>query len=293
MKILIIKTGAAGDVLRTTPLLRKYSNEEVDWFVGTENGSLLSKEYVSNIISSEQLLPKTKYDLVISLEDDPSIVSNVFRHIQYVDIFGTYLNASGNLVYTNDSREWFEMGVASAHGLAIADALKLANRDSYQEIIFRGLGLSFNSEEYVLPTLTRQTSLCGEIAVAPKAGNRWPSKNWFYFEEAMKLLSNRFTVNVLPARSTLQEHIADIQNHKLVLSGDSLPMHIGLGLKKKCVTLFFCTSPWEIYDYGRMEKIISPMLKDYFYTKEHIPELTRSITKKDVLKGIESMLFKT
>jgi hypothetical protein len=49
-----------------------------------------------------------------------------------------------------------------------------------------------------------------------------------------------------------------------------LALHIALALKKKVVALFTCTSWHEIHGYGRMEKIVSPLLEKYFYntTKE-------------------------
>ena len=41
-------------------------------------------------------------------------------------------------------------------------------------------------------------------------------------------------------------------------------MHFALGTGTPCVTLFTCTSPWEIYDYGIQKKIVSPLLERVF-----------------------------
>ena len=53
-KILIIKTGAAGDVLRTTSLLRALPNYEITWVVGEANKELLEgaleNEFIKKII---------------------------------------------------------------------------------------------------------------------------------------------------------------------------------------------------------------------------------------------------
>ncbi len=51
-KILIIKLGAIGDVIRTTPLLRKlrteYPNAQISWL--TYSPDILSKEWVNRIL---------------------------------------------------------------------------------------------------------------------------------------------------------------------------------------------------------------------------------------------------
>jgi hypothetical protein len=74
-------------------------------------------------------------------------------------------------------------------------------------------------------------------------------------------------VNLLPTRKTLLEHLADVRNHRCLVAGDSLPMHFALGSGVRCVTLFTCTSPWEIYDYGIQTKIVSPLLSEFFYKR--------------------------
>ena len=63
------------------------------------------------------------------------------------------------------------------HGRTRADALKLQNRRTYQELIFAGLGLRFDGERYVLPA-PAATDLSGDVAIAPVAGPVWPMKGW-------------------------------------------------------------------------------------------------------------------
>ena len=45
----------------------------------------------------------------------------------------------------------FDLSIVSRHGRGRADELKLANRSTYQELIFEGLGLRFSGETYLLP----------------------------------------------------------------------------------------------------------------------------------------------
>ena len=56
---------------------------------------------------------------------------------------GAQLGPDNSVVYTNDSGSWFDLSIISRHGRERADELKLANRSTYQELIFEGLGLRF------------------------------------------------------------------------------------------------------------------------------------------------------
>jgi len=67
-------------------------------------------------------------------------------------------------------------------------------------------------------------------------------------------------------------------------------MHFALGTETPCVTLFNCTSPWEIYGYGIQKKIISPSLEEFFYKRDFDRRATTAITVEEVLRGIMSQL---
>ena len=77
------------------------------------------------------------------------------------------------------------------------------------------------------------------------------------------------------------------------IGGDSLPMHFALGTRTPCVTLFTCTSPWEIYDYGTQKKIVSPFLKEFFYKRGYDERATRAITVDEVLDAVITQLDTT
>ncbi|MGB7566958.1 MAG: hypothetical protein WBM07_03800, partial [Chitinivibrionales bacterium] len=249
MKILIIKIGAAGDVLRTTPLLRKLFGE-IYWLTGDQSLALLQPlSQVGSCISfaNRNRIVDIKFDLVINLEDALDCCE-FLNQLKVKRIFGAHLDSNGAITYSKDSSGWFDLSCISRFGKEKADRMKLLNRKSYQELIFSGLGLNFNGEQYILPP-SSETDCRGDIAVAPKAGSVWPMKNWGYYDVLIDRLRDLgVVVNILPRRESLLEHIGDIKNHRYLISGDSLPMHIALGCGTKCFTFFICTSPWEIYD---------------------------------------------
>ena len=135
------------------------------------------------------------------------------------------------MAYTDDSRRWFDMSLISVHGRKRADELKLRNRETYQALIFQGLGFDFSDEPYVLPQPT-PTDLVGDVAIAPVAGPVWPMKGWAHYDRLrQELVARGLRVNVLPYRQSLLQHMGDVNNHRCLVSGDSLPMHLALGLK--------------------------------------------------------------
>ena len=116
-------------------------------------------------------------------------------------------------------------------------------------------------------------------------------KKWAYYEELKKQLEDQgLRVNLLPKRASLLEHLADVRNHRCLVGGDSLPMHFALGTGTRCVSLFTCTSPWEIHGYGIQEKIISPLLEEFFYKRGYDERATTAIGIEEVFKAVMAQL---
>src|ERR1700736_3132868 len=268
MKVLIIKLGATGDVVRTTPLITALSGD-VTWITADANEILFGgiSESVRCISwnNREQVRDRT-YDLLVNLEDTIEVASFV-QTVSPAEVRGAYLDSQSQLTYTEQLRDWFDLSIVSVHGRERADALKFRNRRTYQDLVFKGVGLKFAGEPYLLPEPI-DTDLAGDVAIAAEAGPVWPMKRWaFYDQLKQRLEAEGLIVNVLPKRSSLLKHLADVRNHRCLVGGDSLPMHFALGTRTPCVTLFNCTSPWEIYDYGVQTKIISPLLEEFFYNR--------------------------
>src|SRR6266516_2511580 len=255
MNVLIVKLGATGDVVRTTPLLRQLGGE-VTWLTAEKNSVLLDGLTENLRCFSWEQRAKTldrHYDLAINLEDTLGC-AQFLGTLGCQEIFGAYLGSNNSVRYTKSSRPWFDLSLISSHGRQKADRLKLLNRKTYQELIFAGLSLRFAGNPYLLPEPI-ETGLSGDVAIAADAGAVWPMKKWAYYYELKQRLENHgLRVNVLTKRSSLLEHLADVRNPKCLVGGDSLPMHFALGTKTPCVTLFTCTRPWEIYDYGVQDK---------------------------------------
>jgi hypothetical protein len=291
MNSLIIKLGATGDVVRTTPLLRRLDGS-VSWITAENNLALLQGiDRNVRCVSWEnrRRVADTIYDLVINLEDDRE-TSSFLDEVKFKQLFGAYLNSNGQPAYTADSRGWFDLSLISTYGREEADRLKLLNRRTYQELIFAGLGLGFSGERYYLPP-ARPTGLMGDVAISSSAGPVWPMKQWAYYDELKKELEAQgLKVNSLQSRPTLLEHLADVQGHRCLVSGDSLPMHLALGSGVRCVSLFTCTSPWEIHGYGLQEKVVSPLLEKFFYKRGNDRNATTAISVERIKDAVIAQL---
>ena len=291
MNVLIIKLGATGDVVRTTPLIRRFAGN-ITWVTEAKNEPLLQGVRDNLRCLSWEERSKAldqRYDLAVNLEDTMD-AALFLKSVRCSEIFGAYADSGNLLRYTKNSASWFDLSLISAYGKEQADKLKFQNRRTYQEMIFEGLAFRFAGEKYVLPQPIG-TELTGDVAIAADSGPVWPMKKWAYYANLRYELEHQgLKVNILPERSSLLEHLSDVQNHRCLVGGDSLPMHFALGTETRCVTLFTCTSPWEIYGYGIQSKVVSPRLGEFFYKRGYNERATLSITVAEVKAAVIAQL---
>jgi heptosyltransferase II len=287
-RILIVKLGAAGDVVRTTPVTTLFADDDIDWITAPIYAPLLTGTAARVLTDPARLSPEI-YDLVVCLEEDAPALAVIFSRLRFRQVVGAYPASDGSLRYTSELRDWFDMSLISVHGSSAANLLKLANRRSYQDILFAGLGSRFDGEEYLLPCPVA-TGSEGDIALVDTAGGRWPNKRWGHLEALSARLARIARVRILPQRPSLLEHLGDINSHRLVVTPDSLPLHLALGLKKTTIGIFNCTSPWEIHPYGRLSRLVSPRLAEFFYVTDAVPEATLALPPDEVFAAIVSAL---
>src|SRR5206468_10599543 len=67
-------------------------------------------------------------------------------------------------------------------------------------------------------------------------------------------------------------------------------MHLALGSGVRCVSIFTCTSPWEIYGYGLQKKIVSAVLGKFFYKCGYSGSATTAITLVEVIEAVMKQL---
>lgn len=287
--LLIIKTGAAGDVVRTTSLLNVLEGH-IYWVTSAWN-KLLLPDNMPNLIKltaaeAFQSLKDVQFSQVISLEEDDDC-ARLASEVNTKDLAGVYLH-NARINYTDNSTYWFDMSRVSRFGLEKANQLKADNTLSYQDCIFRMIGKKFNSEPYRIYTDASIQPTDKLIGIEKRSGNVWPDKQWWGYDELInKLEVNNHPVKVFTQRDNIRVYLKDISGCSHIVSGDTLAMHIALAYGKSCTGIFNCTSPQEIFDYGLLRKVISPLLSKYFYSSSYDKVVIESIPVDEVFSTLE------
>jgi len=298
-KILICKIGALGDVVRTTPILRVL-NGEIFWLTSKVGKEILPKIKKLKIFTLNEFkkIKNLSFDLILNLEEDENLVKEISA-LKTKKIIGVYFDFKNNKIsYTKESGEWYDMSLISKYSKEKANLLKWKNKKTYQEILFEMIGKKFKGEEYLInynsfykPKNDINTNKIF-VAIEKRAGEKWPMKVWPYYDLLkIKIEKEGYKVFYLRQRKKLIDYIKDIDKADILICGDTLAMHLGLALNKKIIALFTCTSPWEICDYNRMIKIISPLLKKAFYRRDYDKKLVEAINLKDVFKVFKNIII--
>ena len=257
--MLIVKLGAMGDVLRTTSILRVLDGP-VTWVTRTASLPLLAGiPQIAEVVPLEAAgcLRGRHFDLAACLDDEPE-ACRILDQVTWNRRVGAWLE-DGHVRYTTEAAPWYDMGLVSRFGKERADELKRLNRRSYQEYLFEMFGRRFAGEEYVFgyaPHDFRTT----RVGVEMRADPRWQWKRWIRYPELVeRLRASGFEVVVFEQRPDLRDFIADVNSCRVIVTGDTLTLHLGLALRKRVVAVFGPTSAPEIYDYGRLTKVVSPI----------------------------------
>ena len=142
MKILIVKFGALGDVVRTSYILKglrdKYENANIIWFTSDLAYDLLRfNPLIDDIVTPNfkyNLIKIKEIDLMISFDDELKILELV-KNLNIKKIIGSYLINNLKIQYTESSKLWFDMGLLSKYGKEVADQKKKDNLLEHNQIM--------------------------------------------------------------------------------------------------------------------------------------------------------------
>lgn len=164
--ILILKTAALGDVLRTTSILpglkERHAPSRITWVTAPAAADLVRTHPSVDAVEAIDVrsrssldalgarLAKTRWTRVISLDDEAPVCA-LATQLEAVELSGAHLASDGRRAYTRDVAAWFDMGLLSVHGKAAADRLKVENTKSHPEICAQMLGIRMGKPELHLP----------------------------------------------------------------------------------------------------------------------------------------------
>jgi ADP-heptose:LPS heptosyltransferase len=330
-KILIIKLDAVGDVLRTTsilkPLKKKYPESYIEWCTRRNSLELFKhNSIVDEVIIFEDdatfRINSEKYDIVINL-DTSKLSSAIAASAKGREKVGFVLKGNGFVEAASaNAKQWLEMSAF--------DDVKKANTKSYQQIMYEILDLKLPVEIPMIQISEKEKSLILKKGFVKKifsnkltiglnigVGSKWPSKGWPIkrWQELIKELgAEKYnllllggpeeveTIKQLTAEfnyiietgcdNSLLEFAAIVDLCDLVITADTLALHIATALQKKIIALFGPTSANEIELYGRGIKLSFPKGCKCYYRKYCSEEVScmEKITCEMVIEAIDSIL---
>ena len=299
-RILIIKLGSMGDVLRTTPILRAIRKRflfcHITWLTYADSADLLDgNKFIDRIygftLQNILKLQIEEFDFLINLDKEEEALALAML-IKAKEKMGYGMSKDGKIIPLNPESEY-------SIKLGFDDNLKFRiNKKTYQQMIFDIVRLPYDLRyEYVLALPKEAVAAVGNflslhningedtvIGINTGAGRKFANKN-LSAETIAKLIdkiAKELAVKVILLGGALEVSInreikslvstpiidsgcmeikdfaALINSCNLIISGDTLTLHIAIALRKPVVALFGPTCAQEIELYGRGLKIISP-----------------------------------
>ena len=282
-RILFIKLGAIGDVIRTTPLLTKYKKEygncHFTWI--THSPQVVPEDEVDVIYkwdaSSVSVLANQEFDIAVNLDKDKEACM-LLSLINAREKFGFLWKDAHINTATDKAEQKLITG--------LFDHISKKNTKNYLEEIFEICHFDFNGEEYMI-NLNQNLSDVWEKKFKEIAGDKtiiglntgcglrwktrlWPTEYWVelikdlekqgYFcllmggpdEEVMNQFYAKETNATYLGTFSLEEFISITNNTDIIVTPVSMMMHIALALKKQLMLFhnIFNVHEFELYDRG-------------------------------------------
>ena len=273
MKVLIIKMGysetldaeigkvcSIGDVLRTTPILwalkEKYPESDISWLTSAVAEPLLrGNPLIDRLLVWDEFVPfqlmREKFDVLVNLEKIPGVCA-------VADMIDAWTKYGFRFDGVNGTYHAYERGLAFIE--YIEDKKKATHpKDVWAKVLVEMLDVSWKGQEMILG-YTPKTREVFDAGFNYKVGTKWPNKAlpdnaWTRIEERLSRLGH--TVSWQQGADDIYEYIDWIQSCRILVTNDSLGLHIALALHKQVVGLFGPTDPYEIYSRDSAEAVCS------------------------------------
>ena len=257
-KVLIIKLGysetlvgeisrksSLGDVLRSTVLLPHFKDAHITWLVDEKAIALLKgnpfiKRIMPYDLTSVLQLRAERFDTVINLEKVAGICA-----------FADSLTAWRRYGFRFDP----DSGTAKAYDgshhvleMCMNEKEKLSNKKYWEDFLFEMVGGKWQGEIPVIGYQPESKEIF-EIGFNFNVGEKWPIKAWpmEYWKELESLIGKRHTISWQQGLKSIEEYIEWVNSCSLLVTNDSLGLHIAHALNKKIVALFGPTLSSEVF----------------------------------------------
>ncbi|MBI5050232.1 MAG: glycosyltransferase family 9 protein [Nitrospirae bacterium] len=292
-RILIIKLGATGDVLRTTcilkPIKERYQPCHITWVVDEGSAEVLKgNPFIDRLMifntEATVRLQAEQFDIVINF-DKTEKAAAMAELVKGGEKYGFGLSKYGSIYPLNEECNY-------NLALGLSDELKFKkNKKTYQEINFESVCLNYKKEEYVFKVSEEGFLWAKEylrsygvtekdtaIGINTGGSDLFAYKGWTEagFHALAELCTKSLNAKVILLggprevekneriynnskvplintgnNNTVDKFAALIKCCALIVSGDTLAMHLAIAVKTPVVALFLSTCHQEIEFYGK------------------------------------------
>lgn len=292
-RVLIVKLGASGDVLRTTAILGSvkdlYPSSHITWICGKSSAEFIRHTPMIDqplTLNEESLilLRHAEFDVCINFDLDP-LATAITGQVK-ANVFKGYGRTprGGVIAYESAGEEWLEM--------SLWDDKKKANTKTYQSHIRHIIGAPDTNHPIfapLLPAWMEEAECFAEvndlidqpvIGFNVGAGHRWQHKKWTVegFVQLAELIHQELHARIMvlygpddkeranEVIASLSVPFVDAGLHysmlsffavlnlcDIVVTGDTFALHAALGLGKRVVCFVGPTSAAELELYGQGE----------------------------------------
>ena len=286
LRVLILKVGAAGEVIRNTPLLRKikslYAGKSVEIAWITDFPDFVPRSLVKRVLKYDwknvHMVLEEEFDLLLSLDKEHNVCA-LANKINARVKKGFLLNKRGRIVPADHDaeRKWLT---------GVFDDMMKSNTKHYVEELFEICGWEWSGEKYILegylvpPVARLARGGAPVIGLNTGAGSVWPTRIWpeqSWAELISRLQKNGPRVlllggpeehdkNMRLAKETgayyeglkpYKEFVGLMSYCDVVVTAVTMALHIAIGLEKRIVLLNNIFNKPEFFLYG-LGSIVEP-----------------------------------
>lgn len=241
----ISRKTSLGDVLRSTVLLHLYKNARVSWLVDEKATALLKgNPYIERILpydlTSVLQLKAERFDTIINLEKVAGICAFSDSLTAWRRYGFRFDPESGSALAYDGSQRVLEI-CYNPEG-------KVSNSKYWEDVLFEMVGSVWQGEGLILG-YKPSSKVTHDIGFNFNVGDKWPIKAWplEYWQKLEGLIGDRYTVSWQQGLKSIEEYIEWISSVRLLVTNDSLGLHIAHALGKPIVALFGPTVSAEVY----------------------------------------------
>ncbi len=320
--ILIIKLGALGDVIRTTPLIEglqnKFGNIHITWL--TLNPEILPDSVNLKLafnFESILILNQMRFFIAINLDKDLTACS-LMNQIYAMEKFGFEMRYNLPFPINTLAEHKFATGVF--------DVVSKNNTKNYLEEIFEICDLTFENERYSISLDSNFDQKWKEkfntiepngkfVGLNTGCGSRWKTREWpeEYWEKLITSLQIKGLIPVLlggneekeknerlskntnawfPGVYSVKEFFSIVNQCQLIVTPVTMTMHIALALNKKLILFnnIFNENEFYLYNQGVILKPKDECKCYYGNVCKEEKFCMNSLSPLVVMKNIENML---